>query len=64
MLSDEELWRLAERKRREARGEWLELCDGVLGLLGRVRDWVCPKCEERRVRRTAAQRKWRRGKRG
>jgi len=38
MLSDDEVLRIAEKRRREARGDILELCDGVIRLVGSVGD--------------------------
>jgi len=38
MLSDDEVLRIAEKIRREARGDILELCDGVIRLIGSVGD--------------------------
>jgi len=38
MLSDDEVLRIAERRRRDARGDILELCDGVIRLVGSIGD--------------------------
>jgi len=76
MTPDNEILRLAERGRRETRGWILDMCEWVIGAVGRLRDVEvgrssgkvggdgCPRCEERRRRATIAQRNWRARRRG
>lgn len=77
MVVDPTLLETAHRlKRSTTNRDVLALCEAIIGWAGRSRTEVqvqhksaggagaaCPECERRRSRRTAAQARWRKGKR-